>query len=247
MNDPEIRALNRSTVINTLAVVGFVALIGASMWFAVYSTRFVPSIVNRIGEAAVYLGAVFSPAPAPALTVVPVASTTTVATAAAITTPATATTLKPASTTSGTRTTKIYQVAGTPAVTPHGLPDLAVTVTAVGYFKSCTDESSFIASTTVPSGTCPAIKFTIKNVGTNWTGTWRFSASIPTRTPTSPNPWASDALPSLSPGGEAPFVLGFDQATAGTQQIASILANFDHAVQDKNTANDSAVAYLNVL
>lgn len=243
MNDPEMRTLTRSTVINTLAVVGFVALIGASMWFAVYSTRFIPAIVNGIGEAAVYLGTVFSPAPAPALTIVPATSTTTVATAVATTTSTIATTSKPASTTSGTKTTKIYQVAGTSAVVPHGLPDLAVTVTAVGYFKDASTDS-FIASTTVPSGYQPAIKFTVKNVGTNWTGTWRFNASIPTRRL---YVFESDPQQSLASGESIDYTLGFDQALVGTQQIASITANFDHAVQDKNIVNDSAVAYLNVL
>jgi len=231
---------SREMATNVLAVTGFIALVALGIWLAVYSTRYVPAIVNRIGEAAVYLGAVFSPAPAPALTIVPATSTTTMATAAATTTAAVAT----APVTSGTKTNKTYQMAGTITnVTPYGLPDLAVTVTAVGYFKDASTDS-FIASTTVPYGYQPAIKFTIKNVGTNWTGTWRFSASIPTRRL---YVFESDPQQSLASGESIDYTLGFDQALVGTQQIASITANFDHTVQDKNTVNDSAVAYLNVL
>src|ERR1035437_6779716 len=46
---------NRTTLIRVLAVIGFIALVGTTMWLAVYSTRYVPTIVGRIGSAAVYL------------------------------------------------------------------------------------------------------------------------------------------------------------------------------------------------
>ena len=53
----------RETAVRVLAVVGFVALVAISMWLAVYATRFVPPVVNGIGEATAYLGSVFTRAP----------------------------------------------------------------------------------------------------------------------------------------------------------------------------------------
>lgn len=49
----------RRMVANGAAVVGFVSLVIAGMWLAVYSTRFVPTVVNGAGAAAVYLGSIF--------------------------------------------------------------------------------------------------------------------------------------------------------------------------------------------
>ena len=240
---------NRKVVVDTLAVVGFIALIGASMWLAVYSTRFVPGVVNRIGGAAVYLGSVFTPAPEPSLSVVstPVASTTisfgeassTISTTASSTT---STVTKPVSTTAGSQTNITQQISGT-GVAPSGLPDLAVTISAIGYLATASADS-FIESSTVPSGSRPAVKFTIKNIGTNWTGTWRFSASIPTWTA---YVYQSAPQQTLSPGDSIDYTLGFDQANSGTNQMITITANFDHTTADSNPNNNSISAAINIL
>ena len=63
MEPTENKEIIRKAAINGLAVVGFVALIVAGLSLAVYSVRFVPTVVNSIGAAAVYLGSKFSPAP----------------------------------------------------------------------------------------------------------------------------------------------------------------------------------------
>ena len=64
-----------SSDINGLAVFGFIALIATGIWLAVYSTRFVPTIISRVGGAAVYLGSVLTPASEPTLSVVPTQAT----------------------------------------------------------------------------------------------------------------------------------------------------------------------------
>lgn len=244
------------TAMNGLAVVGFLALVAAGMWLAVYSTRFVPTVVNRIGSAAVYLGSVFTPAPEPTLSVIstPVASTTisfgtasSVSTsspqATATSTPVVATPLKKVATTAGTKTSGTYQIGGTTtAVTPYGLPDLAVTISAIGYFATASDDS-FVTSQTVPAGSRPAVKFTIKNIGTNWTGTWRFNASIPTQTI---YVYRSDPQQSLAPGDSIDYVLGFDRANIGSNQNISITANSDNMVADSNPNNNSISAAVTI-
>jgi len=243
----------RQAAINGLAVIGFVVLVVMGIWLAIYSVRFVPTIMNGIGSAAVYLGSVFTPANEPTLSVVsnPTASTTisfgnTNSTTATSTTPATSTPIKPKSIvkTTGEKTSGIYQIGGATTTTSFsGLPDFVVNISAVGYLATTSTES-FIASSTVPSGGRPAIKFTIKNIGTNVAGTWRFSASIPTQ---SSYLYYSPFQQSLNPGDSIDYTLGFDQATAGSNKMISVSANFDHAITESNFNNNNASAQLTIL
>ena len=157
--------------INSLAVVGFVALVIAGIWLAVYSTRFVPTIVNRIGGAAVYLGSVFNPADEPVLSVVPTPTASTTisfgTSSSTVSTPTTPARTNPIKTTAGERTNSTYQIGGaTTTRALSGLPDLVVNIDAVGYLASTTADS-FVATSTMQSNNRPAVKFTIKNVGTN--------------------------------------------------------------------------------
>ena len=229
--------INRRATVNGLAVVGFVALVAAGMWLAVYATRFVPAVVNGAGEAAVYLGSLFTLAPEPTLSVIstPVASTT-IPFGNATSTPATSTPQKTVKSVAGPETSGAYQIDGaTSTPTLFGLPDLIVEITAVGYLGGAS-ASSFIASSTVPAGARPAISFTIKNIGTNAIGPWRFSASIPTSTAYI---YQSQLQQSLNPGDRIDYTLGFDQAISGTDKMISITANFDRAVGESNMNNNS--------
>lgn len=243
---------NRQVVVNALAVAGFIALIGGSMWLAVYSTRYVPNVVGRMGAAAVYLGSVFTPAEEPTLSIIPTASTTipfgeeasstisTTVPAEALATPS-----KPVATTAGKQTNSTIQIGGA-TTTPKtkepltGLPDFTVTIHSVGYLASTTADS-FIATTTI-SGTRPAVSFTIKNVGTNVTGPWRWSIRIPTQMAYL---YESTPQQSLAPGDSIDYTLGFDQANHGTQTI-SVTANFDKTVKESNQENNTASAIVTI-
>lgn len=247
MNTDQPMTPARQAAINGLAVVGFVALVAAGIWLAIYSTRFVPTVVNRIGSAAVYLGSVFTPAEEPTLSVVPnpTASTTiSFGNAATSTTTKSATPVKPkpVATTPGEKTGGTYQISGTANVL-SGLPDFSINITAVGYLAT-TSADSFVATSTVPSGSRPAVKFTIKNVGTNMSGQWRFSASIPTQ---SSYLYYSPFQQSLSPGDSIDYTLGFDQAIAGSNKMISVTANFDRTIRESDTNNNSASAQLTIL
>ena len=237
----------RRAAINGLAAVGFLALVGAGMWLAVYSARFVPGALARVGSAAVSLGAVFVPAPA-GIAVVPTASSTMITFGNGTTTtpslpvaPAKTPTATP--TNPGSRTTTDYQIAGTATPVLSGLPDLVTSITAVGYLTS-TSTDSFVPATTVPKGSIAAVQFTIKNVGTNSTGAWRFSASIPTL---SAYIFQSTPQQSLNPGESIDYTLGFDQATAGSNKMISVTANPDKTVLESNMNNDSASATVTIL
>lgn len=244
MNEIGTNVPNRTTIINILAIAGFVALIGGGMWLAAYSTRYVPSVVGRMGAAAIYLGSVFTPAQEPTLSVIPTASTTipfgeetnptdTLATETAV--PQASKSIVP---TAGKQTSKTIQIgnATTTATTPvslSGLPDLVVTINSVGYLASTTAES-FVATTTVV-GYRPAVNFTIKNIGTNMTGSWRFRATIPT---TTAYLYESQPQQSLAPGDSIDYTLGFDQANKGVQTI-SVIADFDKTVKESNEDNNN--------
>ena len=240
----------RQTAIYGLAVVGFITLIALGVSLAVYSARYIPTLsstVGRLGAAAVSLSQVFNLGTEPVLSVVPTASTT-IFFDSATTIPTTTPTLKkPVSsipTTAGEQTSGTYPISGT-TETPSlsGLPDLVVNITAVGYFTS-TSTDSFIASSTVPSGNRPAVTFTIKNIGTNATGGWRFSASIPTQ---AAYIYQSQPQQSLNPGDSIEYTLGFDQANSGTDKMISITANFDRAIAESNIDNNSAATKITIL
>jgi hypothetical protein len=247
MNTSETRVFNRPAMVNTLAVVGFVALVGASMWLAVYSTRYIPTVVGRLGAAAVYLGSVFNTAEGPSLSVIPTASTTIPFGNGTTTEPVdtTPTSPKPVTPTAGDRTSGTYPINGTPATSPvlSGLPDFVVSIDTLGYLATASTDS-FVASSTVPSGSRPAVKFSIKNIGSNVAGAWRFSASIPTQTSYI---FQSPTQQPLNPGDSIDYILGFDQANKGADQMISITANFDRAVSESNANNNSASAKITIL
>lgn len=243
----------RQAAIYGLAVVGFAALVALGIWLAIYSSRYVPTAVGRLGAAAVSLSEIFTSATEPSLSVVPTASTTiSFGTAASTTTPTSTTTPKPVSalpkTTIGEEKTGKYLIGGTSSTTQtlFGLPDLIVSIDAVGYLAT-TSTDSFVASSTVPVGFRPAVKFFVKNIGTNITGPWRLSASIPTQS-SYIQKWA-DAQTSINPGDKNGYVISFDYAAAnkGVDQMISITANYDNSVAESNNSNNSASAQLTIV
>ena len=244
MNNFQANERSRRAAERGLAVAGFIALVVAGMWLAVYSTRFVPIIVNRAGSAAVYLGSLFVQNHKPSNSVISTsASSTIIYFGGATSTVPAAATVKKVATTAGTKTSSVYQISGTATPSLSGLPDLVVYINAVGYLTSASTDS-FVASSTVPSGSRPAVSFTIKNIGTNTSGQWRFSTSIPTQTAYI---YQSPLQQSLLPGDSIDYILGFDQANKGTGETVSVTANFDRAAKESNTDNNSSSAKMTIL
>lgn len=253
MNGSDMTVPNRERIMNALAIAGFIALVGGGMWLAVYSTRFVPDTVNRLGSAAVYLGSIFTPAPEPTLSVIPTASTTISfgGDTAVVETPVTpmVTPTKSATPTAGQKTTNTIQIGGTSTTgTLSGLPDLITTINAVGYLTT-TSPDSFVANSTVPSSGTAAVNFTIKNIGTNVTGSWCFTATIPTQ---SFYLYQSQAQQSLAPGDSIDYTLGFTQADRGADKMVSVSANSitpscNYAITESKTDNNNASAKVTIL
>ncbi len=248
---PKTSAAQRG-IIKVLAAVGFVFLVGIGIFLAIYAARFVPTAVKNMGSAVVSLSQVFTPKKPSSLAIVPPQNTLpfTVATdtAAAITTkPTTRTTIRhhkiTTPTHAGKRTSGTYQINGTTTQTLYGLPDFTTQIIAAGYMTS-TSTDSFVATTTIPHGARVAVKFSIRNDGTNKTGAWTFRASIPTELNYIFN---SPVQQSLNPGDHISYILGFNQAKAGSNQTISITANATHSVAESNENNNSASVGVTVL
>lgn len=246
---------NRDRAVKGLAVVGFVALIVMGVWVAVYTTRYIPNIINGIAGAAVYLGSVFVPAPAsPGLTVVPTASTTLSFGGGAT---STATAPKKKTTTGNLYGGTQVSIPTQTSVAPYGLPDLSAFIDATGYMAS--GSYTFVSTSTIPYGSRPEIRFTIKNVGTNISGPWRFSFTIApastetyrasnltcTRTTTSVGDGVtctSEVQQSLNPGDYIDYTLDLEQFRLGINQTYTIVANSDNTVPESSSANNTATA-----
>ncbi len=250
MNQNEMNTSTRQAATNGLAVVGFIALVALGIWLAVYSARYIPIAADQLGAAAVSLSQIFTPAVKPTLTVIPTASTT-ISFNNSTSTPESTPTIAPkkqtpaAPKTVGDRASGTYPMSGTTTATASlfGFPDLVINIKDVGYLAT-TSAESFVASSTVPVGSRPAVTFTIKNVGTNATGAWRFSASIPANTAYI---YQSQLQPPLNPGDSIDYTLGFDQANKGADKMISITANFDRAVTESNPDNNSASTKITIL
>ncbi len=240
---------SRRAAINTLAVVGFIALIIIGIGLAIYSARYIPIAMSRVGTAAVSLSQVFRPAHQdPALQVVSLASTTLPIENDEATSTASTTLILPAATTTPVKTTQsgttstsgaTHTVVTTTTTTrpaPYGLADLAVTVTAVGYLDNGTTDS-FIPSTSIPYGKTGAVKFTVTNPGTNVTGSWSFRADVPTSPTFS---FTSPVQQSLTPGDQIDYTLGFDRGLQGNNRVITITLDPTNSVLESNENNNSA-------
>lgn len=233
MNEQGSAPSYRPVMIHTLAVVGFIALIGASMWLAVYSTRYVPGVVGRLGSAAVYLGSILTPSPEPTLTVVPTptASSTTISFGeASSSVPTNASSVTPVVATPAPAK-PVTTIVTAPVPAPlYGSPDLLVNVNAIGYLAIDGQFDSFVESAKVPTSKQPAVKFTVRNIGTNISGTWQIS--------TDPKlAFSQEDQPSLLPKQQRALIVYLDQTSKSTQPLTiSIISN---SVSESDTTNNS--------
>ncbi len=247
MTETENSIETRRAVVNGLAIVGFIVLVGAGIWLAVYSTRYVPSMVNRVGVAAVYLGSVFTPEAGPFLSVVPTASTTIFfgEASSSTATNTTATTSKPVV------TAPVKWMPGTPVVIPgsskivpttisyHGLADLSIVIESVGYLTSISNES-FVASTTIPSGSRIAVKILVTNIGTNISGPWTMNIIVPSfREPFTLN--------SLVPGEPTRFMAYIGNVTPGINRTIVVTVDPNNTLAESNEKNNTASTTITVL
>src|SRR5262249_45873681 len=134
---------SQEVVMRALSIAGFLALVALGIWLAIYSSRFVPTAVNRLGTAAVSLASIFQSAPSPFLS--STLGTTTLPFGDSSSTPETippTSSNESSSVTPGPKSSTTTQISGTSGTTtPYGLPDLAVSITAIGYLTTNSTDS----------------------------------------------------------------------------------------------------------
>lgn len=250
MNDTGTSGPNRTAMLHALAVVGFIALIVASMWLAVYSTRYVPTVVNRVGAAAVYLGSVFTPTPEPTLSVIPAPTEST--TISFGETNSTSSTSTSSTVTTQTKPTQPNWTQGTPVAvtngttTPNtsslpnysGLSDLSVAIETVGY-EVVVGNNNIVATTTIPARTQIAVKFRVTNVGTNVSGPWTMNISIPSGGTSASQTFSQDSLVPTQP---SEYIARFNNISPGTGYVINVTIDPNRRLTESNVTNNIATS-----
>jgi hypothetical protein len=127
--------------------------------------------------------------------------------------------------------------AGSANVVTNGKPDLRVRVIATGTLNKTTGQ--FTPTTAFKSGDRVAVQFEISNAGTGYTGTWNWSALLPT--PDS-KLYQSGSQASLAPQSGAIFTLGFDNLKQANASLLLISADPGNFVSESNESNNTASA-----
>ncbi len=238
----------RLAAIHGLAIVGFIVLVAAVIWLAVYSTNNVPNVVGSIGAAAVSLSQILSLAPESSLEVVPTVLTTiSFGDENPPSTPATTTipkATKPVVWTPGTPIVVGGDAAATTSPTSYyGLPDLAVVIVSIGYLANATNES-FVATTTIPANTQIAMKFRVTNVGTNVSGTWTMTIAVPSNGASLTQSFTQE---SLYPSQPSEYIARIGNITPGAGRTIIITIDPNNQLVETNKVNNAISTTVTVL
>jgi hypothetical protein len=229
----------RSAAISAFAVVGFIALILVGVWLAIYTSRHTSKLSSKLNSASVSLSSIFHK-DEPKLEVVATSTKTSLPIEAATTTATSTVVVEPAKQSVSSPEPSPAPVQQPVVVTPvpaplYGNPDLAITVSDVGFTAQNGNTASFVGSNDIPFGQNGAIKFTVTNVGTNASGAWNFAVNIPT----SPmQNYVSPLQPSLNPGDSVDFTLGFDRGYSTGQKTITVTVDPDNRINESNKGNN---------
>ena len=128
------------------------------------------------------------------------------------------------------------KVATTTIVTPstvntpvyyYGNPDLSINISSV--------DTTNMYNTSAQNQVL--VKFEVKNIGTNQTGLWKFSATLPSSS--MPN-YVSELQRNLNPGDKMQFTLGFNNIDTTNSPLIKIIADSSNEVIESNELNNSA-------
>ena len=136
--------------------------------------------------------------------------------------------------TDGKQTTKIYPVGCQNKILLDGTPDLAVKIADTGVVDGAA--GNFTATSSVSRGQFAAIVFDVSNIGTAVSGTWQFSANLPTYE----SYFVSDPQDPISPCDHVRFTLGFRTLNNQGSNVATITLDPQNALKEANRANDTA-------
>ncbi len=123
---------------------------------------------------------------------------------------------------------------------PYGTADLRVEIVAVGDINPY---GAFEAQSVVHQYARGAVKFKVTNLGTKQTGSWFFSAVLPTQGGYSFN---SQAQQSLMPGSSTEIFMTFDQLVPGVHTF-TVYVDPQNYIPEWNEQNNVAAQALTVL
>lgn len=118
-----------------------------------------------------------------------------------------------------------------PTPKPTGTPDLAVTIVAVGVIDQ---NGNFVQRAPVSGYETAAVQFDVANVGSGTSGSYTFTAQLPT---SQPYTYQSPVQAPLAAGSHVVNTLRFTQAVSGTFMVS--------LNGDANTNNNYASQYVN--
>ncbi len=223
----------RGAALNSLAIVGFVALIIIGILATIYAASFIPKMFSGSGSngsAAAYLSGLSDKSDSP--------TTGTTATSAPATVAVSSLTPVATPTTVTNTIIKYVTVPSSNGTTYSGLPDLTVTITDKGYLRS--GAGSFVSSSYVPSGYQGAVKYRITNSGSNVSGSYRVDIRVETNTGID-----SDSVTgnSLAPGRSVEGTGSFDANAGGTATIR-LTVDADNVVSESNENNNTDSTFM---
>jgi len=238
--DPHGATPTRKATVNGLAVVGFIALIVGGMLLVIYAARFIPETLSRLAGA-VYLS--------PEETVNPEEPETPVVVPEENGGEEETPVVEEEAPTNPTQTppkTGGPNIVTRPTVVPnqlYGRPDLTVDVLAVGYLRT-SSASSFVSDGSIDENDRPAIRFRVRNVGTNLVNFWQVEINYPSRSGADTYVITSRDL--LYPGGYKDFTFGFDDPEEGNDRRFTVTVDPDNDLGEGSESNNRDTATIDI-
>ncbi len=123
-----------------------------------------------------------------------------------------------------------------PKPTQPAIADLKISLMKIGYLDT---NGNFVPSTVIPSGYRAAIMFNVQNIGDKNTGTWAFTAYLPSQS----NPVYSSAIQqNIAPGSGVIYTLGFDNIKPSNNKV-TITVDSNSSVLERSEVNNTLVTY----
>jgi len=226
----------KKATLNGLAIVGFGALIIAGIFLAIYAARYVPETLSRLSSA-VILSSDEQQNPEDETPAAPVVEETPEEEE----TPAPPQTGGPQVVTPPVAVSPNPPVYYPPTYYPqqpqlYGLADLVITDLEAGYFRGAT----FVEDDEVPTNRDGAVRFTVRNSGTNVANGWRVEVEVTGEDTVRGNGG------SLMPNGTQTFTLRIEDPREGRDLDIDIDVDYDDRVNESNERNNTRSVELEV-
>lgn len=228
--DPSVGDATRKATMNGLAIVGFGALIIAGIFLAIYAARYVPETLSRLSGAVILssdTGTTTNESEGSGETPTVTNDTEDEPSVVTPAVPETPTVSKP-------------PVTGGPLIVPQsprvvsneptlfGRADLAIQNAEIGYMRG----STFIEDNDAPSNRDVAVRFNVKNIGTNSASGWRVRINVEGERPVT----GSGGF--LMPNGTQNFMVRVENPEEGENLRVEIEVDYQDDLNESNERNN---------